>query len=121
MGEGAPDNLEHLLAVKALMRDPTDRVAALKAADYLDVGSPGDKQIAFLLYRYFYNFPDDAEVHSRFIAAQRSWFDRQLAVSEVCDTNYEKKAYRVTVLVSTWKAEDFVEECLGDLEAQTIA
>jgi len=115
------DIRDYLQALQVLIRDPIDRAAVLKAAEFLDRGSPCDKHIEFLLYRYLYNYPDDRAVLARFIAAERSWFNRQLAESEIRDTNYVRKPYLVTALVSTWNAEDFVEECLDDLEAQTVA
>ncbi|PCH62015.1 MAG: hypothetical protein COC09_07645 [Gammaproteobacteria bacterium] len=45
------------------------------------------------------------------------WINR----SEIVDTNYQAKSYKVTAIVSTYQSEEFIHECLTDLEAQTLA
>ncbi|MFC1680336.1 FkbM family methyltransferase [Pseudomonadota bacterium] len=41
--------------------------------------------------------------------------------SEIVDLNYVDNNYRVTAIVSSYAAQEFMDECLSDLLAQTIA
>jgi len=40
--------------------------------------------------------------------------------SEIDDTNYRVKPYKVTAIVSTYESEEFLRECLTDLVSQTM-
>jgi len=39
----------------------------------------------------------------------------------VVDTNYKRKEYALCAVVSTYNSEEFIRECLTDLENQTMA
>src|SRR3990167_164352 len=63
---------------------------------------------------------DDAAVR-RFWKTQQERIDDYITRCTIDDAGYKNKDYRISVLVTSYNSEEFVEECLGDLEAQDTA
>ena len=108
-------------ALQNLISNPYNREAVLLAINWFSQDSQLAKQIEYFAFQYLYNFPDDKEILAKLITAQKASYDRLLNSSIIRDTNYQPKQHKVSAIISCWKARDFIEECLGDLEAQTIA
>ena len=106
--------------VEALKTDPRDRLALINLAD---LGMTGKlfEPIQNLILGYLDSVPDDWEVRAPLIAAETAELDRLIADSEDVKTGWSKRDYEITALVSTYKSEAFIEECLIDLQGQTVA
>lgn len=56
-----------------------------------------------------------------FIKSQEKYLDWVINDSLIIDSGFEKKEYLITAIVSTYKSDEFIHECLADLENQTIS
>lgn len=63
---------------------------------------------------------DDAVIR-RFWEGRQARMDDYMARCAIVDAGYQRKDYRISVLVTSYNSEAFIEECLGDLEAQDTA
>jgi len=70
---------------------------------------------------YLDNYPDDNNILAGWIGVHNDYLDKAIADCERMDAEYEFKDYKITALVSTYKSEEFIGECLDDLLSQTIA
>jgi FkbM family methyltransferase len=90
---------------------------------YYDAVDPVENfnAIAPRTFAYLDENPDDETVLKRFIETHDQYLDKELSRSEIVDTNYKRKEYALSAVVSTYNSEEFIRECLTDLENQTIA
>jgi FkbM family methyltransferase len=63
---------------------------------------------------------DDSAVRC-FWKAKQERIDEYITRCTIDDAGYINKGYRISVLITSYNSEEFIEECLGDLEAQETA
>ena len=64
---------------------------------------------------------DAREPAELLMAIQRERLDELLARSEMVERNFRPRDFLVTAMVSTYRSAEFMDECLADLEKQTLA
>jgi len=65
--------------------------------------------------------PGDTTALAALTAARNRDLDRELGRCESDDTGFRPRPFLATALVSSYAAQEFMAECLADLQAQTIA
>ncbi len=114
----AQEALPFLLS--ALRASPSDPEAVLDMGKALEAS--GLLAEAGGLY---FTFLDEDPTHEAMLRAhirvEEKWAAGVLVKSRRSDSNYRKKDYQVTALVSTYGSADFMRECLENLEGQSIA
>ncbi len=101
---------------KALEIDPFDRAAVLNAGDILKtLGKPDDARNIYL--SYLSKVSEDEEVTRAWETLKDTELDK--AIVEI--RKAETADYLVSAIVSTYSSEEFIHECLENLESQSIS
>lgn len=116
---GAPAQAVGILD-KALQENRHNHDALHLMTTLLERAGEDDALLGALTYHLDAN-PDDQSARASHTAAMRRKLDGLLAESILDDTNFRPRDFNVSAIVSTYASAEFMEECLTDLEAQTMA
>ncbi len=104
---------------EAVKADPYDRNALMNCGDLLpDFGLYND--LFAMVYCFLDEHPDDLEMTNYLIDKENKYLQHFFLKCDVSALGYVSRNYRLSVLVSTYNSEEFMQECLENLIAQSI-
>jgi len=107
--------------MNALKVDPQNENALINAFDLIEqCEKPCYEMLEEKTFGYLDEHLHDQDIIRRLFPLQEAMYRNWLSKSEIIETNFVKRPYRLTCVVSTYKSEEFMEECLTDLCAESL-